>query len=189
MAASDDTGKIDDEQRWAGLMASAQKGCEADYRLLLDELGTAIERYLCSRFGRQHFTEDCVQESLLAIHQARHTYAAGRPFRPWMFAIVRHKAIDTLRRQRHQQQIARQSEQVTVEAGGSHSDAPEAVLVGGRLLEALPTQHREVITLTRIVGLSTAETAARLSISESAVKVRVHRAIGKLKGLLERDAP
>ena len=178
-----------DESRWSALMVSAQAGNQGDYRILLQELGDVVHRFLCSRFGRHHFIEDCVQEALVAVHNARHTYDPQRPFRPWLFAIVRHKTIDTLRRQRHQQRIARQSERTTVEAGGSHSDAPEAALVGGRLLEALPTQHREVITLTRIVGLSTAETAARLSISESAVKVRVHRAIAKLKGLLERDAP
>ncbi len=171
-------------------MASAQRGCENDYRVLLEELGTAVDRYLCSRFGRQHFIEDCVQESLLAVHQARHTYAPDRPFRPWLFAIVRHKAIDSLRRQRHQDKIAEKRQQsACLDTGAGQQHAPEAELVGGRLLDALSTDHREVITLTRILGLSTAETAAQLSISESAVKVRVHRALGKLRRALEKDVP
>ena len=95
---SDDYGA--DELRWAALMCSAQAGHEAAYRLLLEELSEVINRYLCSRFGHHHFIEDSVQDTLVAIHQARHTYDQRRRFRPWLFAIVRHKAIDTLRRQK-----------------------------------------------------------------------------------------
>ena len=54
-------------------------------------------------------------------------------------------------------------------------------------MDSLSPQHREVITLTKFIGLSNAEAAAQLSISESAVKVRVHRAIGKLTRLMEAD--
>ena len=44
----------------------------------------------------------------MAIHLARHTYDPSRPFRPWMFAIVRHKTIDILRKQRSRAQAADQ---------------------------------------------------------------------------------
>src|SRR5210317_914665 len=86
-------------------MTSAQGGGEDDYRQLLTELTHVIKYYLLSRIGQQHFVEDCVQESLIAIHQARHSYDPRRRFRPWLFAIVRHKTIDTLRRQRNQQKL------------------------------------------------------------------------------------
>ena len=88
-----------DEQNWSRLMVNAQAGNESDYRQLLTELTDVIFNFLRSRFGDHHFIEDCVQETLMAIHQARHTYDQHRPFRPWLFAIVRHKAIDTLRKQ------------------------------------------------------------------------------------------
>ena len=90
-------------QGWAALMVRAQQGHEAEYRQLLGELAEAVYRYLLSRFGHHHFLEDCVQDILVAVHQARHTYDPQRRFRPWLFAIVRHKAIDTLRRQRSHQ--------------------------------------------------------------------------------------
>jgi RNA polymerase sigma-70 factor (ECF subfamily) len=43
--------------------------------------------------------EDVVQEVLLLIHRARHTWRAGRPFDPWMWAIARNASTDALRRQ------------------------------------------------------------------------------------------
>ena len=97
MPGNDATAYADDDARWSSLMASAQSGDEASYRQLLAEVSGVVNRYVVARFGHQDFVEDCVQEVLLAIHGARHTYDARRPFRPWLFAIVRHKVVDTLR--------------------------------------------------------------------------------------------
>ena len=63
----------------------------------------------------------------------------------------------------------------------------EATLAGGQMMRALSEQHREAIILTKVVGLSTAEAAGRLAISESALKVRVHRGIRRLRAMLEAE--
>jgi RNA polymerase sigma-70 factor, ECF subfamily len=65
---------------------------------------------------------------------------------------------------------------------------PEDAVAQGQMMTCLRPQYREALTLTKIIGLSNAEAAARLCISEGAVKVRVHRAIGRLRRLLEADA-
>ena len=189
MTATDSRRADTDEAHWQALMTSAQAGCEADYRQLLTELSEAIKYYLLSRIGPQHFVEDCVQESLIAIHQARHTYDPHRRFRPWLFAIVRHKAIDALRRQQSQQQFSQRQRDDTLDS--EQIDQPltelDSDMNGARLLNRLSPQHREALTLTKLLGLSNAEAAARLHISESAVKVRVHRAIASLTRLMEAD--
>lgn len=189
MTEADSRNDASDEARWAALMGSAQRGCETDYRQLLAELSEAIKHYLISRIGPRHFIEDCVQDSLIAIHQARHTYDPNRRFRPWLFAIVRHKAIDTLRRQRNQQQLVNQQQEHILLATQLHSPCHlDDGITPGRLMNALSPQHREALTLTKFMGLSNAEAAVRLHISEGAVKVRVHRAIGCLTRLMEADA-
>lgn len=175
----------DDEVRWSDLMSRAQAGDESGYRKLLAELADMIHAYLCSRFGDHHFVEDCVQEVLLAVHQARHTYDPKRKFRPWLFAIVRHKAIDHLRRQQSQQRIVERQAEAQEEPG--QADV-ENIVVRGRLLESLPQAHREALMLTKIVGLSTREASAQLKISEGALKVRVHRAINGLQKMLAVDS-
>jgi len=177
-----------DENRWSAFMVNAQAGNESDYRQLLTELTDVINRFLRSRFGHHHFIEDCVQESLIAIHQARHTYDSRRLFRPWLFAIVRRKAIDTLRRQSARQRVSDQykGEQEVLSQTNFQNEA-ENEITKGRLLELLSVQHREVLVLTKIIGYSIAETADKLAISQSAVKVRVHRAIRKLEKLMETD--
>jgi RNA polymerase sigma-70 factor (ECF subfamily) len=169
-------------------MVSAQSGNESDYRQLLKELSSVIHKFLRRRFGNHHFIEDCVQEALIAVHQARHTYDPQRAFRPWLFAIVRHKAIDTLRKQRTRDKAVDhyRAEREVLSQGG-RKDMPGDYSSGGWLLQSLPAQHREVLVLTKIMGYSGAETAVRLGISEGAVKVRVHRAIRKLQQSLRKE--
>lgn len=181
----------EDERRWAGLMARAQAGDQAGYRQLLDELSTAVSRYLVSRLGYHAFIEDCVQDILLAIHNARHTWQSSRPFRPWLFAIVRNKSIDMLRKRKsYEKMLLSQADesQLSYEAAvEQNSRSMEDTITQGRLIDALDPGYRQAIVLTKLIGFSNAEAARVLSISETAVKVRVHRGIAKLKSLLEAD--
>ena len=173
-----------DEARWSDLMASAQSGDEFAYRQLLAELSRAVHRYLSHRLGACHFVDDCVQEVLIAVHQARHSYDPARPFRPWLFAIVRYKAIDAMRRGGRERDNLSLDETLAANPVAG----PDSELGSGQMLARLPEGLRAAVVLTKIAGLSVAETAQRLSISESAVKVRVHRGIGKLKKLMEAEA-
>ena len=177
-----------DERRWSRFMMSAQDGNESDYRQLLTELTDVIAGFLRNRFGNHHFIEDCVQETLIAIHEARHTYDRQRRFRPWMFAIVRHKTIDILRKQRTRQMTVSQYRgQQEILSQAVRQNEAENEIIKGRLLDSLPRQHREVLVLTKFIGFSVAEAANKLEISESLVKVRVHRAIRKLRHMMEAD--
>jgi RNA polymerase sigma-70 factor (ECF subfamily) len=181
-------GRESDERRWAVLMVKSQAGNETDYQQLLLELSDVIYSFLYSRFGNSHFIEDCVQETLIAIHEARHTYDPRRRFRPWFFAIVRHKAIDNLRKRRSQHNITRQyRDTLEVLAQVQPVDEAEMETIKASLLNSLSATHREVLILTKFIGFSVAETAAKLGISESLVKVRVHRAIRKLKLNIEAE--
>ncbi|MEH6584959.1 MAG: sigma-70 family RNA polymerase sigma factor [Halioglobus sp.] len=173
----------EDEVRWSALMVSAQSGNEADYRQLLVELSDLVSRYLRSRLGGYDFVEDCVQEVLIAVHQARHTYDSRRPFRPWLFAIVRYKSTDAMRRAEVRERYFSPESSAAEPA----INDPEEQFDSGRLIEGLPPNLREALTLTKIVGLSTAEAAGRMKISETALKVRVHRAIKRLRKMMEED--
>ena len=173
---------ISDEERWSRWMARAQRGDEQAYRELLAELGEVIAAYLYSRFGRLEMTEECVQECLISIHFARHTYDQARPFRPWLFALVRNQAIDMLRSQNRYRVMIDQRSQYR-----EGQKSLEDVVGKDSIFAALAPNHREALLLTKVVGLSVAEVAKKLNLSESAVKVRVHRAIHASRKLLEAE--
>jgi len=176
----------EDEARWAEWMGRALEGDREAYARLMQELGAAIERFLCARFGFRRgsdWLEDCVQESLLAIHQVRHTYDPRRPFRPWLFTIVRHKTIDLLRRQRVRSAVVPGDV-----AGASVSAASvSAPYESATLLALLAPEYREALVLTKFEGLSIREAAARAGTTQAAMKTRVHRAIRAIQARLRAD--
>ena len=187
MAASGREDNEADEERWRALMVRAQAGDDTAYRELLAELAKVSSHFLKGRLGNQHFIEDCVQDTLLAIHQARHTYDPQRPFRAWFYAILRYKVVDYLRRQRSAQQPGESQLSAQAEEPNATQQTLDEAIAPGRLIQALSPPHREAIALTKIIGLSNAEAAARLDISEGALKVRVHRAIGRMRRMLEAE--
>lgn len=192
MTGTDKQSEYDaDELRWSQMMVRAQAGGQSDYRTLLEELSLAIQRYLVSRLGYHAFIEDCVQDILLAIHNARHTYQPSRPFRPWLFAIVRNKSIDMLRKRKsYEKMLLSRADELQImgaDESPDNSQSLENEMTSGRLMELLEPGHKQAIVLTKLIGFSNAEAAKVMSISETAVKVRVHRGLAKLKNLLEAD--
>lgn len=170
-----------DESRWSGWLARAQAGDEEAYGALLGELAPVIRAYLTRRLGASELIDDCVQESLIAIHEGRHSYDPSRPVRPWLFAIIRHRAIDVLRRQPTGQIEAE-------EAAAAETPDLNAPLDGARLLSGLSRELRDALVLTKLWGFSVKESANRLGVSESLVKVRVHRGLRKLRTRWESEA-
>lgn len=172
-----------DEQRWAAWMRLAHRGDQDAYQQLLIELADAIETYIRARFGKLDCLEDCVQECLLAIHKARHTYDPSRLFRPWLFTIVRHKTIDLLRRDREHGG----PQYVEFHDAGSDPQDLQRRLDGVKVLENLAPDHREAIALTQYAGCTTAEAAVQLGITEAALKARLRRGLLAIRRALEAE--
>jgi RNA polymerase sigma-70 factor (ECF subfamily) len=160
------------------LMLAALNGDARAYRTLLAELSVRLRAYYARRLATAADAEDLVQETLLAIHKRRATYDVNQPFTAWVYAIARYKLIDNFRRSRSRATIP--LEDAGALFADDEAEAASAKRDVEQLLNTLPKNKRELIRLTRIEGLSTAETAAKLGLSESAVKVGVHRALKTL---------
>lgn len=178
------TAHVEDERRWSRMMIQAQAGETAIYTALLHELAGVIEAYIRVHFGRIDILEDCVQECLMTLHQARHTYDRARPFRPWLFTLVRHRTIDELRRRTWR--LDPSAWPPGADRDNSHVDWPR-LMDAIRMLRLLPRENSEAIALVKYVGLTTAEAARELGISESALKARLQRGLKAIAALLEEE--
>ena len=167
-------------------MRRANEGDAQAYRELLVEVGEVIERYLRRRFGDSDFVEDCAQECLLAIHRARQSYDPARRFRAWMFAIVRHKAIDLLRRRgtRARHETASVPD---VELHAAPPSDPSAGIDAAELLGRLDPKYRDALVLTKLHGHSLAEAADEMNVSVTAMKSRVSRGLRLVRALLDGE--
>ena len=83
--------------------------------------------------------------------------------------------------------LERECRELVATSSVAGSSSHDNKISSGRMIASLDEPYRDAITLTKIVGLTSAEAAAELHISEGALKVRVHRGIGRLKKLLEAD--
>ncbi|MDQ3231723.1 MAG: sigma-70 family RNA polymerase sigma factor [Pseudobdellovibrionaceae bacterium] len=150
----------------------------------MKELSAYLEAYLRKRLGAASFIDDIVQEVLLGIHKARHTYDAERPFLPWFHAIIRYKSIDCLRH--HSRQAAFEildSDSIELYSETFWQSAPDMELDNELLqaLAALPGKQKQAVELLKLQGLSAKEAGQLMGMSEGAVKVSAHRAYVALR--------
>lgn len=169
-------------------MLQALAGDEAAYRALLKALASHLRAYYARRLASPADAQDLMQETLIAIHQKRATYDAGQPFTAWLYAIARYKLIDHFRRSKLRRTLP--LEEAGAVLADSETEAAEAARDVAKLLAHLPENKRALIRAAKLEERSTAETAALTGLSESAVKVGIHRALKALARLAgEKEGP
>lgn len=166
-------------------MAAAQDGDRKAYETLLREILPYIRTVVRSLHGQPERAEEVTQDVLLTVHRMRHTYDPARPFRPWLAAIARRRAIDALRRQRRTEthEISDQYAYETFAdaAANRHAEMPTTAEGLRAAIAGLPAQQREAVQLLKVRGLSLAEASAETGKSIAALKVNMHRAVKTLR--------
>jgi len=168
------------ETRLKALMLAGLAGDTAAYRALLEALGGHLRRYYVRRLGydRTADAEDLVQETLMAVHTRRATYDTAAPFTAWVHAIARYKLVDHYRRRRIRATVPLDDADAVFAADASEPAAARHDV--DRLLDTLPERPRKLIRMVRIEGRSVAEVAAATGMTQSAVKVGIHRGLKAL---------
>ena len=177
------------EDRLKDLLVRGLAGDNAAYQVFLTELSAHLRAFLRRRLVRlPDEIEDLVQESLLAVHNQRHTYDAAQPLSAWVQAIARYKLVDLFRRRAVHEILNDPLDEEMELFTTADSDAAEARRDLNKLLADLPDQLRLPIVHTKLEGLSVKEAADLSGMSESAIKVGVHRGLkalaAKIRGSL-----
>jgi RNA polymerase sigma-70 factor (ECF subfamily) len=165
------------------LMARFCAGDARAFDALFTRHAGAVRRYLTRVAGNAAAADDLVQTTFLSVVKARGRFLAGARFKPWLYAIATNAARDAHRRTK--------SETVT-DDGALPDEAIDPELRDPGLerqvraaLARLPEAQREAIVLHRFEGLSFAEIAGIVGLTESAVKVRAHRGYETLRTVLK----
>jgi RNA polymerase sigma-70 factor (ECF subfamily) len=162
------------------LMARYQQGDFGAATTLIHSLSPQLHRFFAVHFASRGDADDLLQETWLCIHSVRHTYRAGEPVLPWLYAIARHIRVDHYRKARRK--AAREER---LEGRPEPAAVPPAE--SGRipdlkaLLAPLPESQREVIEMLKIAGMSLEDVARATSSSVGSVKQKAHRAYERLR--------
>jgi RNA polymerase sigma-70 factor (ECF subfamily) len=172
------------------LIRLAQQGDKRAYGDLLRKITPILKTFVGKRLGKSADIDDVVQDILLSIHRAGHTFDTDRPFKMWMFAIARYRLNDHLR------QLYRKGAMPDISLDDLTQEIPAEDVTKGDdrreylndALNGLPDKQRKIITMMKIEGHTAEDTARALGMTSSAVKVAAHRAYKTLALKIEREA-
>lgn len=179
------------EEDWSQLMAQAQAGDRDAYRRLLH----AVTPYLRA-IARRHLgadeVDDAVQEILIVVHDIRHTYEPGRPFKPWLSTIASRRCIDLLRRRMtrlgHEADMGIDDIDVVEPSPGPEALAlrDDAATRLRREVDRLPPHQRRAVTRVHLDEHGLGDAAAESGQSAGSLKVACHRALKSLRQALKK---
>lgn len=159
-------------------------GLEGDnkaYLLFLKHLSMHLRAFFRKRLGQlPDEVEDLVQEVLLAVHNQRHTYDKRLPLTSWVHAIAKYKLVDFLRRRAGREALNDPLDDESEVFAATDSAAAEARWDMEKMLDLLPDRQRLPIRHVKLEGLSIVEAARLTGMSESAIKIGIHRGLKAL---------
>ena len=173
------------------------------FEILMRRYNQRLYRAARSILKNEAEAEDVMQQAYVNAYTHLDQFADRARFSTWLTRIAVNEALGRLRRRRRVREVDVSSE--TEETGArltSGEPSPEQQALTGELrrlleeaLDALPGTSRSAFVLREVEGLSTAEAAECLGVSEDVVKTRLHRARLLLRkelfdraGLVRQDA-
>jgi RNA polymerase sigma-70 factor (ECF subfamily) len=170
-------------------LIKALGGDAPSYHHFLKTLSAHLRAYFRKRlFQQPDDVEDLVQETLLAVHNQRHTYLSDQPLTAWVHAIARYRLVDLPRARSSREALTDPLDDELEVFASSDTDAAEASKDLNKLLAQLPDRQRLPILHVKLEGLSVLEAAQLTGMSESAIKIGVHRGLKALATKIKGSA-
>jgi RNA polymerase sigma-70 factor (ECF subfamily) len=151
--------------------------------VLFDRHHRKLFRYCWRMTGETQLSEDLVQEVFLKILRHRETFGAGSSFTTWMYAIARNAHNDAWRKRRRE--TALEAGNHLAASNGEVLEQRQETAMLQRALMQLPDDKREVLVMSRFLGMSHAEIARVLGCDEGASRARLHRALNTLRQIYQ----
>ena len=176
-----------------GLVERAQTGDGEAFAQLYDRYVDLVYGYIQNRVRNSHLAEDLTSDVFVrALRSLPNFKWQGVDIGAWLLTIARNRITDHFKSARVR--LERTSDEMGDEPLGNHVDGPEAVAMARdlaanltRALELLKGEHREVVHLRFVQGLSVAETALAMTRSDGAVKALQYRALRALAEIVRND--
>jgi RNA polymerase sigma-70 factor (ECF subfamily) len=164
---------------------AAEKRARRDTRLDFERLYRSsrddVFAYAVGLLRDRTAAEDVAAAAFERAYRKRSRFnpAKGSP-RAWLFGIARNAALDELRRRGRHTELDRDPIDETATSHGDEARRELHLVVAAALTE-LDARERELVALKFFAGLSNAEIARVLSISESNAGTKLHRTVNKLR--------
>lgn len=166
------------------LMRLTAGGDRAAYGALVLRYRKEALRYCRSLIRETEQAEDIVQDSFVDIYLQRDSYRSSFSFRTFLYAVIRHKAVDFIRKAGRLQPLPETeiktsaAEERSLEEWYLEREEQERLAAW---IRELPEHQRTALYLFCAEGLSYQETADRMGKSAAQVRIWIYRARKKLQ--------
>lgn len=180
-------GSMADEAQLRAWLLQGLKGDEGAHRAFLTATAALLRGYFRNRLrGAPEDAEDLVQETLVALHTRRDSYDPSYPLTAWLYAIARYRLIDHLRRRRRSG-AHEAIDDLDLGEPDPEFEASDAKRDVNTLLARLPDKQQKAIRLVKLEEKSVREAAAETGLSESDIKISIHRGMKTLMRLMGEE--
>lgn len=165
----------------------AQKGDRAALEAVLATLAPSIHRFALRMCKNAHDADDVLQDTLLNVAKHLSDFEGRSSLSSWGFALTRSACARKRRGLKNAPPVSDEKLALTPDASASpemRAADQELATALSKALDGLSEDHREVLLLRDVEGLTAPEAAAALGVSVDALKSRLHRAREALRATL-----
>lgn len=158
------------------LLGRFTSGDERAFEALVGQHQDAAFSFARRLLGDVELARDAVQEAFLRAWRHARAFDGRRPFRAWLFSIVRNLAIDHLRRKRPQAGEDLLAQLPAAPAGPTPGEQDELRVRVATVLNELPGKYRELIVMREMDGMPAEEIAEIIGVDYGTTRWRLHKA-------------
>jgi RNA polymerase sigma-70 factor, ECF subfamily len=169
----------------AELLELTRRGDDKAFDALIERYGPLFYRTAAAMVGNKADAEDVFQETALAVYRGAGSFAGRSSVKTWLIRILIRQASKLLAKRNREKGLRLEAGSRAEEyySGGPKASDISADIAGA--LQCLSTEHRMVIVLRELNGLSYGEIAEMLNVPQGTVESRIYRARQELKVMLK----
>ncbi len=181
------------------ILSKAKNGDIEAFEILIEEHQKKVFNIALKMLGNYHDANEIAQEAFIKAFKSIKGFKGNSSFSTWVYRIAVNVCLDELRK-RKKNKLIYIDDEIKNEDGEIKREfpddtyAPETVAETNEIrrkvnsaISALPEEHRIVIILRDINGMSYGEISKITNSPEGTVKSRINRARNALKELLKKD--
>lgn len=172
-----------------------ETGDKRSFEKLIRKYGDRVFRFGLKMCGHREDAEDVVQDTFVSAYRYLDGFRGDSSVLTWLMKIASSACLKKRRLKKNQPRHLDELDETRVPGPGAGAgESPDSLVISAEkqarfraALALLPEHYRVVVVLRDLEGLSVKETAEALDLTESAVKVRLHRARAKLFKLFSEE--
>jgi len=173
------------------LVAKSLRGDTEAFRTIVERYQERVYNVAFQMTGSHEDSLDLAQDSFLRVFRALSSFKGDSSLGTWIHRIAHNIVIDELRKRRRRPVVAMSTDTVVITEDGEHmlewsapmDEAPEEQLLRAekkreieQALQRISPEHRSVLVMRDIEGLTYEEVAEVLGLNVGTVKSRLNRA-------------